>query len=234
MVPMEKQTPEMPEPRRGGKGGTPLFVLLLVVQVLAILLFAVYLGRLAFRKAKPAPMPTPTPVPATPTPSPEPTPSPSPTPSPTPAPVTLEAYPSVGDRVGHLTISGTVVDCDVYWGDSEAQFSLGAGIYTGSHIPGEGGTILMGAHTGTYFRDLESVTEGADITFTTDYGEYHYTVTRMAVVEETDTTAYDLDADTENIILYTCYPFGILTRTTQRYFVYGDLVSGPAVLDPQA
>lgn len=57
---------------------------------------------------------------------------------------------------------------------------------------------------------------------------------RMAVVEETDTSAYDLDADTENIILYTCYPFGILTRTTQRYFVYGDLVSGPAVLDPQA
>ena len=52
----------------------------------------------------------------------------------------------------------------------------------------------------------------------------------MAVVQETDTTAYDLDADTENIILYTCYPFGILTRTTQRYFVYGDLVSGPALI----
>lgn len=235
MVPMERQTPETPEPRRGGgKRATPLFVLLLAVQVLAVLLFVVYLGRLAFREAEPAPTPTPTPVPATPTPSPEPTPSPSPTPSPTPAPVTLERYPSVGDRVGHLTISGTVVDCDVYWGDSEAQFSLGAGIYTGSHIPGEGGTILMGAHTGTFFRDLESVTEGADITFTTDYGEYHYTVTRMAVVEETDTSAYDLDADTENIILYTCYPFGILTRTTQRYFVYGDFVSGPAVLAPQA
>ena len=235
MVPMERQTPETPEPRRGGgKRGTPLFVLLLAVQVLAVLLFVVYLGRLAFREAEPAPTPTPTPVPATPTPSPEPTPSPSPTPSPTPAPVTLERYPSVGDRVGHLTISGTVVDCDVYWGDSEAQFSLGAGIYTGSHIPGEGGTILMGAHTGTFFRDLESVTEGADITFTTDYGEYHYTVTRMAVVEETDTSAYDLDANTENIILYTCYPFGILTRTTQRYFVYGDFVSGPAVLAPQA
>ena len=184
MVPMERQTPETPEPRRGGgKRATPLFVLLLAVQVLAVLLFVVYLGRLAFREAEPAPTPTPTPVPATPTPSPEPTPSPSPTPSPTPAPVTLERYPSVGDRVGHLTISGTVVDCDVYWGDSEAQFSLGAGIYTGSHIPGEGGTILMGAHTGTFFRDLESVTEGADITFTTDYGEYHYTVTRMAVVE---------------------------------------------------
>lgn len=230
---MENHTPGAPAPKE--KKGTPLFVLLLAVSAAAILFFVVYLGRLAVSAAEPQPTPSPTPV-VTPSPTatPEPTPTPSPTPSPTPAPVTLESYPQTGDKVGHLTISGTVVDCDVFWGDSEAQFSQGAGIYTGSHIPGEGGTILMGAHTGTFFRDLESVTEGADITFTTDYGEYHYTVTKMAVVQETDTTAYDLDADTENIILYTCYPFGILTRTTQRYFVYGDYVSGPAVVPPQA
>lgn len=226
---MENKTPKTPAPRN--RKGTPLFALLLIVEVAAVVLFVVYFGGLIVdASASPAPTPSPTPV-ATPapTPSPTPTPTPSPTPEPTPAPVTLESYPAVGDRIGHLTISGTVVDCDVFLGDSETQFSQGAGIYAGSHIPGEGGTILMGAHTGTFFRDLESVTEGADITFTTDYGEYHYTVTKMAVVQETDTTAYDLDADTENIILYTCYPFGILTRTTQRYFVYGDLASGPSL-----
>lgn len=227
---MDNKTPERPAPRN--HKGTPLFVLLLAVEVVAVLGFAVFFVRLVGSKpAEPAPTPSPTPaVTPVPTPSPTPEPTPAPTPSPTPAPVTLAQYPVVGDKIGHLTISGTVVDCDVYWGDSEAQFALGAGIYAGSHLPGEGGTILMASHTGTYFRDLESVTEGADITITTDYGEYHYTVTRMAVVQETDTTAYDLDADTENIILYTCYPFGILTRTTQRYFVYGDLVSGPALI----
>lgn len=227
---MDNKTPERPAPRN--HKGTPLFVLLLAVEVVAVLGFAVFFVRLV-GSAPAEPVPTPSPTPAVtpvPTPSPTPEPTPAPTPSPTPAPVTLAQYPAVGDKIGHLTISGTVVDCDVYWGDSEAQFALGAGIYAGSHLPGEGGTILMASHTGTYFRDLESVTEGADITITTDYGEYHYTVTRMAVVQETDTTAYDLDADTENIILYTCYPFGILTRTTQRYFVYGDLVSGPALI----
>lgn len=211
------------------KPGTPLFAAVIALQVVAVALFAAFFVRLVTAPPAAEPAPTATPAPtAAPTPTPSPT--PQPTPEPTPETVVLASYPQTGDKIGHLTISGTVVDCDVFWGDSEAQFAQGAGIYTGSHIPGEGGTILMASHTGTYFRDLESVAEGADITITTDYGEYHYTVTKMAVVQETDTSAYDLDATEENIILYTCYPFGILTRTTQRYFVYGDLVSGPVVV----
>ena len=66
----------------------------------------------------------------------------------------LESYPEAGDKLGHLTVSGTTVDCDVYYGDSETEFSKGAGTYKGAKIPGEGGTILMGGHTGTYFRDF--------------------------------------------------------------------------------
>lgn len=138
-------------------------------------------------------------------------------------------YPDKGDLLGRLTISGTAVDCDVYYGDSEDEFHKGAGIYAGSKIPGEGGTVLMGGHTGTYFRDFESVQEGDDITLTTAYGTYHYTVSGMRIATDTDTTAYDLYADTENLIMYTCYPFGILNPTDQRYFIYGDYVSGPVI-----
>lgn len=159
----------------------------------------------------------------------------TPTPEATAAPeaVNLEAYPESGDLLGHLTVSGTTVDCDVYYGDSESEFKKGAGTYKGAHIPGEGGTILMGAHTNTYFRDFESAQIGADVTFTTDYGEYHYTITDMKVASDTDTTAYDLDADEENLIMYTCYPFGTLTYTDQRYFIYCDYVSGPTIEPPQ-
>lgn len=159
----------------------------------------------------------------------------TPTPEATTAPeaVSLEAYPESGDLLGHLTVSGTTVDCDVYYGDSESEFKKGAGTYKGAHIPGEGGTILMGAHTNTYFRDFESAQIGADVTFTTDYGEYHYTITDMKVASDTDTTAYDLDADEENLIMYTCYPFGTMTYTDQRYFIYCDYVSGPTIEPPQ-
>lgn len=146
--------------------------------------------------------------------------------------VELEQYPQAGDYLGHLTVSGTTVDCDVYYGDSETEFGKGAGTYKGAKIPGEGGTILMGAHTNTYFRDFESAQIGGDVTFVTDYGEYHYTITDMRVATDTDTTAYDLDATQENLIMYTCYPFGTMNYTDQRYFIYCDLVSGPSIVPP--
>ena len=212
---------------QGGRRGTALFVALIALPAAAVLAFAVFFVRTV---TAPAPAPTPSPTPSPTAPPPTPAPTPEPTPEPTPSAVTLDAQPQNDDYVGRLTIEGTAVDCEVYYGDSETQFSKGAGVSLGSCIPGEGSTVMIGAHTGTYFRDLESVAEGADITITTDYGEYHYTVARCAVVEETDTTAYDLDAEEENIILFTCYPFGILTRTTQRYLVYGDFVSGPSVV----
>ena len=212
---------------QGGRHGTALFVALIALSAAAVLAFAVFFVRTV---TAPAPTPTPSPTPSPTAPPPTPVPTPEPTPEPTPSTVTLDAQPQNDDYVGRLTIEGAAVDCEVYYGDSETQFSKGAGVSMGSCIPGAGGTVMIGAHTGTYFRDLESVVEGADITITTDYGEYHYTVARCAVVEETDTTAYDLDAEEENIILFTCYPFGILTRTTQRYLVYGDFVSGPSVV----
>lgn len=212
---------------QGSRRGTALFVALIALSAAAVLAFAVFFVRTV---TAPAPTPTPTPTPSPTAPPPTPVPTPEPTPEPTPSTVTLDAQPQNDDYVGRLTIEGTAVDCEVYYGDSETQFSKGAGVSMGSCIPGAGGTIMIGAHTGTYFRDLESVAQGADITITTDYGEYHYTVARCAVVEETDTTAYDLDAEEENIILFTCYPFGILTRTTQRYLVYGDFVSGPSIV----
>ena len=139
--------------------------------------------------------------------------------------------PYVGEAYGHLTISGTAVDCDLYYGDSEAQMSKGAGTYTGAHIPGENGTILLAGHTGTFFRDFESAEIGADIQIETRYGTYHYEIVNMQPAEATDETAYDLTREEENIILYTCYPFGQLSPTPYRYFIYGEFVSGPEISD---
>lgn len=160
--------------------------------------------------------------------------APAPTPTPVPATVDLAAtggYPEQGDELGRISIEGTQVDCALYYGDSTAEFDKGAGLYTGTGIPGEGRTIISGAHTNTYYRDLESVEEGDEILISTRYGDYKYQVTGMQVSTDSDPTAYDLDADHENLVLYTCYPFGSTQYTEQRYFVYADLVSGPAIVD---
>ena len=132
--------------------------------------------------------------------------------------------------MGRIWVEGTKVDCALYWGDSESQFSRGAGCRAESDcvLPGENGTVLIGAHTGTYFSDLGSVQLGAMIHLETDWGDFTYQVTDMQVILETDIDKVRLGATEPSVILYTCYPFGILTHTTQRYAVYADPVSADA------
>ena len=154
--------------------------------------------------------------------------------APAATPAATGGYPQPGDKLGRISIEGTQVDCALYYGDSDAEFDKGAGLYTGTGIPGEGRTIISGAHTNTYYRDLESVEEGDEILVSTRYGDYKYRVTGTRVATDTDTTAYDLEADHENLVLYTCYPFGTTQYTDERYFVYADLTEGPAIVDGAA
>ena len=140
-------------------------------------------------------------------------------------------YPFEGEALGHIQIDGTAVNCTLYYGDGESQIHAGVGIWKGGKIPGENGTVLVAGHTNSFFRDLESVKEGADILVQTRYGEYHYRVTGTKIAQEDDTSAYDLTTTKPNMILYTCYPFGQVTLTSQRYFVYAEFVSGPEIVE---
>ncbi|HRN39316.1 MAG TPA: class D sortase, partial [Ruminococcus bromii] len=105
----------------------------------------------------------------------------------------------------------------------------GVGIYAGSFVPGYGGTILVAGHNNTYFNGLKNAAVGQKVEIKTSYGNYIYEITDTAVKKATDRTAYDLSADYENLIMYTCYPFDALGLTTQRYFVYAKLVSGTPI-----
>ena len=110
-----------------------------------------------------------------------------------------------GDKLGLIWVEGTNVDCDLYLGDSETQFSRGAGCHAedGCVLPGENGTVIH----------LE-----------TTWGDFAYKITDMQVILETDIDKVRWGAEEPSCILYTCYPFGILTHTPQRYAVYADPV----------
>ena len=127
-----------------------------------------------------------------------------------------------GDKLGRIWVEGTNVDCGLYHGDDEAEISRGAGCRAESDcvLPGENGTVFIGAHTGTYFADLGSCQIGAIIHLDTDWGDFAYQITDMQVILETDIDKVRWGASEPSCILYTCYPFGILTHTTQRYAVY--------------
>lgn len=139
-------------------------------------------------------------------------------------------FPLYNTRYANITVEGTDVDCPLFFGDSNTALKKGAGQYAGSSYPGMGSTILVAGHNNTFFHGLKDVQIGALIRVSTHYGEYVYRVTRTAICRNTDSSAYDLAAETENIVLYTCYPFNELGLTPQRFFVYGEYVSGPQIL----
>lgn len=135
-----------------------------------------------------------------------------------------------GDKLGTVRVEGTQIDCDLYWGDSNAQFDAGAGCHAadGCVLPGENGTVFIGGHTGTYFADLGSAQVGDRIYLDTDWGNFVYEITEMQVIYETDIDKVRWGAEKPSCILYTCYPFGILTHTDRRYAVYADPVEADA------
>ena len=145
-------------------------------------------------------------------------------------PLSSIQLPQQGDQYARITIENTAVDAPVYYGDDVRQLNLGVGTYMFGYLPGQGRTIMMAAHTNTWFSDLGSAQIGDTITVETYYGVYEYEIVDTQVKDCEDSSAYDFSRTDENIILYTCYPFGTIGFTRDRYFVYGEYRSGP-ILD---
>lgn len=139
-------------------------------------------------------------------------------------------FPRSGTQYGRLFIEGTAVDAPLYFGDDATSLRRGVGQYLGSSFPGMGSTVLIGGHNNSYFRDLKNAAVGDTVTIETNYSTYVYEIERTEILRHDDASAYDLASDTENLVLYTCYPFNMLGLTPQRYFVYAKLVSGPTIL----
>ncbi|MEG2929350.1 MAG: class D sortase [Oscillospiraceae bacterium] len=140
-------------------------------------------------------------------------------------------FPEVGARYGEISIEGTNVKANLYWGDSDRELNRGVGTYMGAWLPGFGKTIMTPGHSMTAFYYLGDAKKDSIITVKTYYGEYKYKITDMVVKKTTDETAYDFTREDENIILYTCYPFHQIGILPTRYFVYGEYVSGPQIIN---
>lgn len=138
-------------------------------------------------------------------------------------------YPVYSNMFGELIIDECGIDTSLFFGDGDISLRNGVGVYGGSFIPGYGKTILVAGHNNTYFNGLKYAEKGQKVVIKTSYGNYEYEITDTAVKDKNDSSAYDLNADYENLIMYTCYPFDELGLTRQRYFVYAKYVSGPRI-----
>ncbi len=145
-------------------------------------------------------------------------------------PVDGITIPKLGNHYAQLSCERIGLSGKVYYGDSSAILKRGIGQFSGTFFPGFGLPILLSAHNTTYFKPLKQIEVGDVIEFTTSYGIYEYQVTELRVANKNDKTAYDLSAKEEILILYTCYPFEVLSYTkSERLFVYAQRISGPNV-----
>ncbi len=145
-------------------------------------------------------------------------------------PSSLITFPVSGAKYGMITIEGTDIDCPLFFGDDSKTLRRGAGQYKGSSFPGMCSTTIIGGHNNSFFKTLKDAKVGSIITVKTHYGVYTYKITDTAIKSFNDRTAFDINAENENLVLYTCYPFNALGLTKQRYFVYGEYISGPKIL----
>ena len=133
--------------------------------------------------------------------------------------------PALETHYGNISCERIGLEAPIYYGDSDVVYGNGVGQYTASGLPGEGKPILIGGHDSTYFASLEQIEAGDLVYITTNYGQFEYKVTSTKVADAMDTTAYDLSQTKEQLILYTCYPFGqLIGDRSDRYFVYCDKI----------
>lgn len=137
---------------------------------------------------------------------------------------------AIGQSYGWISSDDFALDAYIYYGDDEKTLDQGVGQYTDSGLPGYGKTILLCGHDTTFFKGLEDAKIGDTVNIRTQYGDYSYQITETKVTTADDASAARLDEEGEQLVLYTCYPFGETDREReQRYFVYCEKVSGPQV-----
>lgn len=136
-----------------------------------------------------------------------------------------------GELYAYVRCTRISLDAPVYKGDNDDILKKGIGQNFASSQPGFGRLILLGGHNNTYFNALKNIAVDDIVKIETSYGTYEYKVTETKIVNENDNAAYDFAVEQEQLIMYTCYPFDMLSRTQYRYFVYAELISGPVFVD---
>lgn len=136
-----------------------------------------------------------------------------------------------GDMYAYVRCLRIALDAPVYKGDDIQILKHGVGQNFASGQPGFGKLVLLCGHNNTHFNALKNIAIDDIVEIETSYGIYKYKVNNTAVLEASDKKAYDFYVDHEQLVMYTCYPFDMLSSTPYRFFVYADLISGPKFVD---
>jgi len=128
-----------------------------------------------------------------------------------------------------LTLPRLKASTIVLNGTNGQALAFGPGLMHGSAAPGQPGLTLLAGHRDSHFDFLQFARLGDAITLTGPDGTSHtYRLTETRIVEATASTLTPGGTGTPTLALTTCYPFGGLTTTNQRYVALATLDKGPS------
>lgn len=138
----------------------------------------------------------------------------------------LKNYPSWG--VEWATIDLPTINkygIPIVQGDTLDLLRKNAGHSAGSYFPGEGGSIIIGAHNShAQFYSLPKIKLGDRVTIHTDYGDFTYEVYKTFVMHQKEHSKLYMQKEEEILMLYTCYPVTTIGPKSHRFVVYAKLV----------
>jgi sortase A len=140
------------------------------------------------------------------------------------APAATKVVHVPGKAVMILKIPKIDVDFVVVEGTDTESLKKGPGHYTGTAYPWQNhGRVAIAGHRTTYlapFWSLDRLREGDEIVLATEYGIFHYRVTRTAIVSPSDTSVLD-ETQRPTLVLTTCNP---RFSAAQRLVVFAERV----------
>jgi sortase A len=137
--------------------------------------------------------------------------------------VTYAERPSLGDKIGTITLPTLDLSWPIFEGTTESQLSKGVGHFIGSVLPGVEDNSVLSGHRTTVFNRLGELSIGDLILVETSVGISSYQVARFRIVPRTDRTVI-VPTPEAVLTLTTCYPFNHIGYTTDAFIVSANLI----------
>ena len=131
---------------------------------------------------------------------------------------------SEGQLVALLRIPRLELEVPVFFGTARRTLNHGAGIVTGTALPGSGGNTVISAHRDSFFRPLQGIEKGDRIELVTQDGStQEFQVDNIFITDPLDVSVLEPSAGFA-LTLITCHPFQYVGFAPDRFIVRAGLM----------
>jgi sortase A len=128
----------------------------------------------------------------------------------------VRVKPAYGSAVAKLEIPRIGLSTVVFEGTGQDVLLRGPGHLRGSALPSDTGNMVIAGHRDTFFRPLQDLRKGDEISVQTPQGTRRYQVASTQIVNP-DAIEVMNDTPEPILTLITCYPFRFVGNAPQRF-----------------